>query len=104
MSQKRVSSIAAGLCLVIIVTGLQAADAPADNGGSALAWRLDAISSEQLGPTQPPGAWRRSAALLEAAGRLNPTEPRFPRLRVLAVLHLGDTDAAIAAASGVPGA
>ena len=63
----------------------------------ALAWRLDGISGSLLGPTQPNGAWRRSDALLQAAARLNPSEPRFPRLRVLIMQHLGDTDGAIAA-------
>jgi tetratricopeptide (TPR) repeat protein len=81
-----------------MIAGLsQAADAPAASDGAALAWRLDGISSVLLGPTQPAPAWRRSTALLEAAGRLDPTQPRFPRLRELALHHLGDTDGAIAA-------
>ena len=63
----------------------------------ALAWRLDGISGTLLGPTQPNAAWRRSDALLQAAARLNPNEPRFPRLRVLIMQHLSDTDGAIAA-------
>jgi tetratricopeptide (TPR) repeat protein len=89
-------TVSIALLPLLVVAGSQAADPPADDAGAALSWRLDAISSSLLGPTQPPAAWRRSAALLEAAGRLNPTDPRFPRLRVLAMLHLNDTDGAIA--------
>lgn len=85
-----------GLCLLYsLAPQARAADAPAADPGAALAWRLDMISSSLLGPAQPPAAWRRSAALLEAAGRLDPAELRFPRLRTLALLHVGDTDAAI---------
>src|SRR5689334_11084247 len=61
-----------------------------------LAWRLDGISSDALGPGRPDAAYRRSAALLDAAHRLDPSEPRFVRLRTLALLHAGDIDGAIA--------
>ncbi|HXE53519.1 MAG TPA: hypothetical protein VN541_10910 [Tepidisphaeraceae bacterium] len=67
------------------------------DGAASLAWRLDAISSTTVGPTQPAAAWRRSAALLDAASRLDPAELRFLRLRVLALIQVGDTDEAVAA-------
>lgn len=86
------------LCVGVAIASSRAADVPAPaDAAPALAWRLDAISGSLLGPAQPPAAWRRSAALLEAASRLNPAEPRFPRLRALAAMHVGDADAAIAA-------
>jgi hypothetical protein len=83
--------------VIVSASGARAADAPPVDARPALAWRLDAASSAQLGPNQPDAAWKRSAALLEAAGRLIPTEPRFPRLTAMAKLHLDDVDGAIAA-------
>ena len=41
--------------------------------------------------------WRQAAALLQAASKVNPRDPRFPRLLVEARLKVGDTDGAIAA-------
>ena len=43
--------------------------------------------------------WRQAAALLEAAGRLSPRDPRFPRLLVEARLKMQDVDGAIEALS-----
>jgi len=87
-----------GLIVMVAVCGARAADAPPPSDAApGLAWRLDAISSAQLGPDQPDAAWKRSAALLEAAGRLSPAEPRFPRLGAMARLHLDDVDGAITA-------
>lgn len=67
------------------------------NAEAAMAWRLDALSSGLLGPDRPPAAFKLSAALLEGAEKLLPTEPRFPRLRSLALQQAGDLDGAIAA-------
>lgn len=86
--------IAIGLVASIGGTAL-AADAPAPDPKPALAWRLDEVSSANLGPDQPEAAWKRSAALLKAAADLDPREPRFQRLRALALMHVGDTDGAI---------
>jgi tetratricopeptide (TPR) repeat protein len=86
-----------GWIVMAAACGARAADAPPADAAPALAWRLDGISSAQLGPGQPDSAWKRSAALLEAAGRLSPTEPRFPRLAAMVKLHLDDVDGAIAA-------
>ncbi|HEY2588524.1 MAG TPA: hypothetical protein VGI81_22475 [Tepidisphaeraceae bacterium] len=66
-------------------------------GEAAIAWRLDTIARAQLGPDRPASSFRQSAALLEAAQRLVPQEPRFPRLRMLAFEQIGDTDGAIKA-------
>ena len=78
-----------------------AAEAPAGDLNAAahvaLSWRLDQVSSAALGPQQPAAAWRRAAAILEQAAHLNPREPRFQRLRALALRHVGDTDGAIKA-------
>jgi tetratricopeptide (TPR) repeat protein len=63
----------------------------------AIAWKLEGISGATLGATKSDPVFRQGAALLEAAARLAPQEPRFPRLRVLALQHIGDTDGAIAA-------
>jgi tetratricopeptide (TPR) repeat protein len=68
-------------------------------GEAAIAWRLDTIARAQLGPDRPNAAFRQSAALLDAAQRLVPQEPRFPRLRMLALERIGDTDGAIQALS-----
>lgn len=84
----------AGSVLAVLGQPARAAEVPPEVG---LAWRLDSISSEGLGPGKPESAYRRSAALLDAAHRLAPSEPRFPRLRKLALLHVGDIDGAIAA-------
>jgi tetratricopeptide (TPR) repeat protein len=74
----------------------QSNDVPEPSAEAALAWHLDAISNATLGPDRPEPVWRRSAAILEAASRLDPQESRFPRLRTLALAHIGDTDGAIA--------
>ena len=50
----------------------------------------------RLGALTEP-AFRESAALLEAAGRVNPSEPRFPRLLVSAENQLQSVDGQIAA-------
>ena len=73
------------------------AQQPEAEAQAELAWRLDALSAGQLGPNRPDAAWRQSAALLQAAGRLDPGEPHFPRLRTLALLHVGDNEGAIEA-------
>ena len=41
--------------------------------------------------------WRQAAALLQAASKMNPRDPRFPRLLIEARLKVGDRDGAIAA-------
>ena len=89
---------ATGVVLVLVTAHRSFAAEPSEaEGRSALAWRLDSISTSALGPSQPDGVWRRSAALLDASSRLDPSEPRFPRLRVLVMQHLGDNEAAITA-------
>lgn len=91
------SSLVLG-CLALSLAALSATARAAEMTPDAeLAWRLDAVSSDGLGPGKPESAYRRSAALLDAAHRLDPSEPRFPRLRTLALLHAGDLDGAIAA-------
>jgi tetratricopeptide (TPR) repeat protein len=76
-----------------------AAQSVEPTGEAAIAWRLDTLARAQLGPDRPGAAFRQSAALLEAAQRLAPREPRFPRLRTLALEQVGDTDGAIEALS-----
>lgn len=65
-------------------------------GKEALALRLAEIAQNNLraGQITPP-LWRLSAALLEAAGRLDPDQPRYPRLAAEAMLQVGDVDGAI---------
>ena len=96
MSLRSIRIVWTGLMVMAAACGARAADAPPAEA-AALAGRLDAISAAQLGPGQPDAAWKRSAALLEGAARLHPTEPRFPRLGGMAKLHLDDLDGAIAA-------
>lgn len=68
-------------------------------GEAALAWRFDSMARAGLAPDRPAAAFRQSAALLEGAQRLLPTESRFPRLRTLALEQIGDTEVAIKALS-----
>ena len=56
-------------------------------GEAAIAWRFDAIAHARLSPDKPDPVFRQSAALLDGAQRLLPQEPRFPRLRTLALEH-----------------
>ncbi|HSU69780.1 MAG TPA: hypothetical protein VLJ39_23045, partial [Tepidisphaeraceae bacterium] len=87
-----------GLLLALApLAGAQQNNTVEPSGEAALAWQLDGLSSAILGPNKPDAAYRQAAALLEQAGKLNPQEPRFPRLRTLALLRVGDTDAAIEA-------
>lgn len=83
------------LLLGLLPAAARAASAVEPTPEAALAWHLDAMSSEILGPTKPDAVSRQAAALLDAAAKLDPQEPRFPRLRTLALLHVGDTDSAI---------
>lgn len=93
----RSSLVLSSLVLSLVAAGVQGARGAEVSPDVGLAWRLDALSSDGLGPGKPDAAYRRSASLLDAAHRLAPSEPRFPRLRKLALLHVGDIDGAIAA-------
>ncbi|HEV2294546.1 MAG TPA: hypothetical protein VGR35_11880 [Tepidisphaeraceae bacterium] len=87
------------LCLLIICASPAAAqDVAAEN--PALAERLAAAAQETL-RTRDAGepSWRASAALLRAATRLAPAEPRFARLLTEAVARIGDDQATIDALS-----
>ncbi len=88
----------ASLCLLILCAGpvvAQDAGAGADLN-PALAERLAGAAQETLrGRDAGEPSWRASAALLRAAGRLAPAEPRFARLLAEAVARLGDDRATI---------
>lgn len=63
-----------------------------------MAERLSDLASETLrGQVLTTSLYRQAGALLEAASRLNPSEPRFHRLRYEALLQAGDIDGALAA-------
>jgi tetratricopeptide (TPR) repeat protein len=65
-----------------------------------LAERLAEVAQYRLRErvvTEP--MWRQAAALLEAATRISPAEPRFHRLLIEARLKMGDNDGAIKALS-----
>lgn len=84
----------------------QATDTPSEPqkptpGQVALAERLAEMGQNVLrAPTITEASWMQSAALLQAACRLNPDEPRFPRLLADALLQLHDIDGAIDALNG----
>jgi tetratricopeptide (TPR) repeat protein len=64
----------------------------------ALAERLTSMASGLLRSQPPSGAiWRYATALLEAAIRLAPDEPRYQRFLIEAATRAGDTEAAIKA-------
>lgn len=89
----------AGLPLILLAARPATAQAQViePTGEAALAWRLDSLSSRLLGADRPPAAFKLSAALLQAAEKLDPDESRFPRLRSLALSQAGDTEGAIEA-------
>ena len=77
-------------------TAAEEADAPYVE--PVLAERLYEMAQgllRQANVTEP--AWRQAAALLRAASRVSPKDPRFPRLLIEARLKVGDTDGAIEA-------
>jgi len=87
----------AGFAAMLLIAPL-ATRAATDPGDAALAERYCTLAQNVLRTRDvAPDAYRRSAALLEAATRLNPTEPRFARLLIEAQLYLKDGPAAIAA-------
>src|SRR4051812_43315175 len=66
-----------------------------------LAERLYELAQSRLreqNVTEP--MWRQAAALLQAAARLSPRDPPFPRMLIEARLKVGDRDGAIAALNG----
>jgi tetratricopeptide (TPR) repeat protein len=70
---------------------------------AALAERLAQMAQTSLssGKSIVPATLRQSAALLETASRLNPTEPRFLRLLTEAYLQLGGDDGRAGAISSL---
>src|SRR4051794_24062881 len=69
---------------------------------AALAERLAQMAQTSLaGKTIVPATLRQSAAMLETAARLNPTEPRFLRLLTEAYLQLGGNEGRDGAASAL---
>lgn len=86
-----------------LILGCSAAKAPAQSteptpGAMALADRLAEMGQNTLRtPNITAASWMQSAALLEAACKLNPKEPRFPRMLAEALLQCRDVDGAIKA-------
>ncbi|MDB5295249.1 MAG: hypothetical protein JWO31_1232, partial [Phycisphaerales bacterium] len=61
----------------------------------ALAARFSTAAHEAVGSdkvVRDPAAWRQAIVYLTAASRLDPGEPRYPRLRSDALSQLGDAD------------
>jgi len=85
-----VTFLACSLTMVRASTAQDAA-APAEPANPALAERLATAAQETL-RAQDAGepSWRASAALLRAATRLAPQEPRFARLLSEAVARIGE--------------
>ncbi len=78
------------------------AQAPGDEAAAVLAGRIfpfaqGALTAKNIGEPH----WRQSAALFEACSRLEPAEPRYPRLQGEALLQARDLDGAIEALSAV---
>jgi tetratricopeptide (TPR) repeat protein len=88
--------------MILMATALlapsSAAQAPAkgvDAANAALAERMAQLADVALAERIDEATLAQSAALLEAATRLNPSEPRFLRLLLDAQLQLGHLDRAI---------
>lgn len=74
------------------------ADDSADSAQAALAEILADLAGQSVHQPQPSAHdFRRSVALLKGAIRLNPSEPRYSRLLVEAMLRLGDAPGALEA-------
>lgn len=97
MSRSFVPAALAALSLLLILPLVAQCETVEPTGEASLAWRLDSMSTALLGPDRPSVAFKLGAALLNAAERLVPTEQRFPRLQVLALMQAGDTQGAIEA-------
>jgi hypothetical protein len=85
-----------------VVSPLRAAEAPAGPTGSSadplLAQRFSDLAKSLLGGKPPDEAnFRAAAAMLQAARRLNPGEPRYPRLLMDALVRTGDEKAMLEA-------
>jgi len=86
------------LILAAVMMTSALAQAQPDPGDAVLAERFCELAQNGLRTQQLlPPHYRRSAALLEAAIKLNPTEPRYARLLVEANLQLKDAQGAIKA-------
>ena len=96
-----VAAIAAPALVCPVAPGVVAAARQAEidpSGVSALSERLARMAQLSLsGKEVTDDHFRQAAALLRAATKLNPGEPRFSRLLADAALQLNDTDTAIAA-------
>ncbi|MDW8263221.1 MAG: tetratricopeptide repeat protein, partial [Phycisphaerales bacterium] len=85
------------VCAILLVLGVRAAAEEVDtSGSSALAERLAKLAQINLQRKEVgEDNFRQAEALLQAAHRLNPAEPRFLRLLLESQLQLKHTEAAI---------
>src|SRR5438093_1920160 len=92
--------LATGFTTLLLFTATIRAAAPTTDpaGDAAVAERLAQMAQSNLA-TRAIGdiTLREAAALLEAACKLDPTDPRYPHLRAEACLSLGDRDGALEA-------
>src|SRR4051812_4542539 len=89
-----------GCIALALLTSVAHAAAPTTDpvGDDALAERLAQMAQSNLASRSISDiVLREAAALLEAACKLSPTDPRFPKLRAEAALALHDSDAALEA-------
>jgi tetratricopeptide (TPR) repeat protein len=83
------------LCVVALFSHARAAAQPADAGNAELAERIGQMAHLTLSGQIVDSTLRQATALLEAATRLNPREPRFQRLLADAYLEIGDVGHAV---------
>src|SRR5258707_14027080 len=86
------AAVIAGAALALAAPHGEARTPDDAAGRVELAECISALAQNTLraGATLPRSAFQRTAALLEAAEKLNPKESRFPRLRAEALQRLGD--------------
>jgi tetratricopeptide (TPR) repeat protein len=91
----RPAVLCCGAVFCLVAAGAAAGQ---EAGNAALAVRLADVAQDSLRtPVLTAASFRAAAALLEAAGRLDPSEPRYPRLRTDALVRAGDVQAAMEA-------